>query len=81
MGLLEHVQSEVLKALLPPPGQELHEGVDDAILEENMSIAGTLNRELAEMKISHCRLISILQGLSIKTLESAINLSSYTSSK
>ena len=49
---MEHVQPEVLKALLPPPSQELHEGVDDAVLEENVRIAGTLNRELAEMEIS-----------------------------
>ena len=63
MFLLEHVQPEVLEALLPPSGQELHEDVDDTVLEDNVGIAGTLYRELAEMEISQLRLVSILQGL------------------
>ena len=63
VGLLEHVEPEVLEALLAPPGQKLHEDVDRAVLEVNVRLGGTLNRDLAQMEISHLRLISVLQGL------------------
>ena len=51
VGILEHVQPEVLEPLLTPPGEELHEDVDDTILEVNMRLGGTLNRELSQMEI------------------------------
>ena len=50
-GLLEHAESEVLEALLSPSGEVLHEDVDHAILEVDMCLGGTLNRELSQMEI------------------------------
>ena len=61
--LLEHVQSEVLEPLLPPPCQVLHEDVYAAVLQVHGGLLNTINWKVPQMRISHSYVVSVFQRL------------------